>query len=351
MKRRRILTLTLLLIILILGGYVFSIFSTTGYFRAIDQKLPAAVLKTIALPGVEDMQISYIDSFLLLSSDDRAARRDGNTRQGNLYLIDLTDTTLTPHCLTTDLAIPFFPHGISMFRRSENNYRVFVINHVDDIHSVELFDLIDDSLTYQYTLHDEALIHPNDLVALDAEHFYFTNDHGYPYGWRRLAEDYLGLALSNVVYFDGNTWQVVAGDIAYANGINRDPERNLLFVASPRDFLVKVYQIEADRSLTWIEDIDCQTGVDNIELDPDGKLWIGCHPSLLTFSAYAKGRKPISPSEVITIDYRGKGDHTVETVYLDDGGLMSASTVAPVFNDLIFIGNVMDDHFLVLKIQ
>ncbi|MCB0695495.1 MAG: SMP-30/gluconolactonase/LRE family protein [Lewinellaceae bacterium] len=337
--------------ILFLGGFVFNIFLSTGYFREITNRLPGEVLRTIDLPGVEDMQISYLDSFLILSSDDRAARRDGNPRQGHLYLIDLTDPSLTPQCLTTDLAIPFFPHGISLFRQGEQHYRVFAINHADDKESIEVFDLKNDSLSHLYTLLDEALIHPNDLVALDTNHLYVTNDHAYPSGWRRLAEDYLGLALSNVVYFDGNAWQEASSGIAYANGINRDPKRNLLFVASPRDFLVKVYQIGADHTLSWLEDIDCQTGVDNIELDPEGKLWIGCHPSLLTFSAYAKGKKPISPSEVITIDYRGKEDYTVASVFLDDGHLMSASTVAPPFGDLIFIGNVMDDHFLVLKIQ
>lgn len=335
--------------ILFLGGFVFNIFLSTGYFREITDRLPGEVLRTIDLPGVEDMQISYLDSFLILSSDDRAARRDGNSRQGHLYLIDLADPSLTPKCLTTDLSIPFFPHGISLFRQSERHYRVFAINHADDKESIEVFDLQNDSLSHLYTLQDEALIHPNDLVALDADHLYVTNDHGYPSGWQRLAEDYLGLALSNVVYFDGHAWKEAASDIAYANGINRDPERNLLFVASPRDFLVKVYQIGADHTLSWIEDIDCQTGVDNIELDPEGKLWIGCHPSLLTFSAYAKGKKPISPSEVITIDYRGKEDCTIASVFLDDGHLMSAATVAPPFGDLLFIGNLMDDHFLVLQ--
>ncbi|MEZ5030894.1 MAG: hypothetical protein R2787_05820 [Saprospiraceae bacterium] len=348
---KRILLAVSAMVILFIGGFVFNMFASTGYFREITNHLPGQVFRSIDLPGVEDMQISYKDSFLLLSSDDRAARRDGEPSQGHLYLIDLTDSSLTPRCLTSNLAIPFFPHGISMFRRGENNYRVFAINHAGETESIEIFDLMQDSLSHQHTLHHEALIHPNDLVALDGDQFYVTNDHGYPSGWKRLAEDYLGLALSNVVHFDGTAWHEVASEIAYANGINRDPERNLLFVASPRDFLVKVYQIESDHSLTWIEDIDCQTGVDNIEFDTGGKLWIGCHPSLLTFASYAKGKKEISPSEVITLDYRGTGDYDLNTVFLDDGQLMSASTVAPPFGDLLFIGNVMDDHFLVLKIQ
>ena len=53
-----------------------------------------------------------------------------------------------------------------------------------------------------------------------------------------------------------------------------------------RKFLVKVFSRSTDGSLEFIEDIPCGTGVDNIEFDEEGNLWIGSHPSLLTFSAY-----------------------------------------------------------------
>jgi arylesterase/paraoxonase len=191
------------------------------------------------------------------------------------------------------------------------------------------------------------MISPNDVVAVDENRFYFTNDHGYTQGIGKLAEEYL--AVSNVVYFDGEEYREVAGGIAYANGINLDIERNLIFVASPRKFLIKVYQRGEGGDLTFIEDIACGTGVDNIEFAPDGKIWIGCHPSLLTFTAYAMGSKPYSPSEVITIDYPTEGDYTKDIIFLDDGKNVSASTVAGVYQDLIFVGNVMDDHLLVLR--
>ena len=53
-------------------------------------------------------------------------------------------------------------------------------------------------------------------------------------------------------------------------------------------------------------------GVDNIEIDADGILWVGGHPNLLRFKAYAQGKKETAPSEIIKIDYKGKGDFTVE---------------------------------------
>jgi len=125
--------------------------------------------------------------------------------------------------------------------------------------------------------------------------------------------------------------------------------RNLLFVASPRNFLVKVYSTSEDGSLNFIEDIDCGTGVDNIEFDSEGNLWIGCHPDLLTFASYADGNKEISPSEIIKIEYRGTNDYSIDKIYENDGSAMSASTVAIPYKDVILTGNVLDSHFLVLK--
>ena len=71
-------------ILLAIIFYVFHIFSSTGFFREIENTFAGTIEKKVRLPGVEDMQISYKDNFLLLSSDDRASRRDGTINQGHL---------------------------------------------------------------------------------------------------------------------------------------------------------------------------------------------------------------------------------------------------------------------------
>lgn len=345
--KKTLITITFVLLAIV--SFAFYTFYSTGFFREIKSSFAGSIERRIPIPGVEDMQISYEDDFILLSSDDRASRRGGNWNQGHLYYIDLTDIDFKPVQLTTNLKIPFFPHGISMIRSAPQAYKVFVVNHTKARHSIEVFDLLKDSLVHIKTLKNPSMVSPNDVVAVDDNRFFFTNDHGYTEGLGKLGEEYLGWSVSNVIYFDGKEYREVADGIAYANGINHNAERNLLFVASPRDFLIKVYKTSEHGDLRFIENIDCGTGVDNIEFDPDGKMWIGAHPSLLTFTAYAGGGKPIAPSEIITIDYRNFGDYTIETIFLDDGERMSASTVAAVYNDYIFTGNVMEDYFLVLK--
>lgn len=329
--------------------YVFYIVQSTGFFKTLENRFEGKVLKSIDIVGAEDMQADYEGGFLLISSDDRAGHRDGDAKQGALYKIDLKDAALTPQKLISTYRNAFFPHGISMKKLNDSIHRVWVVNHVRRTHSIEVFDLRNDTLHHVKTLKDPTMISPNDVVAIDAERFYYTNDHGNVSGFRRTLEDYLGLRASNVGYFDGEEFREVADGIAYANGINYDLARNLLFVASPRGFLVKVYEVLASGDLKFIEDMDCQTGVDNIEFDPEGKIWIGCHPSLLHFSSYATGKKEIAPSEIITIDYRAKGDFKIESIYMNDGSDMSAATVAVPYGNLIFMGNVMDDAILVLE--
>lgn len=325
---------------------------TTGFFRSIENQFDGEIVKKVKVPGAEDMQLSYEDHFMIISSDDRASRRDGNPQQGGLYYVDLKNPLADPIRLTDDSNCPkpFYPHGISMIKLDSTKYKIYAISHVEDKHTLEVFYLFGDSLVYDKALSDPMIKSPNDIVAIDENRFYFTNDHGYTSGVKKLAEDYMGLRASNVVYFDGKNYKEVADGIAYANGINYTAAKELLFVASPRDFLVKVYKTKSNGDLDFVENINCGTGVDNIEFDEAGKIWIGCHPSLLGFSAYAGGGKPFAPSEIITIDYKGENDYETEMVFLDTGENMAAATVAPTYGDYIFVGNVMDEHYLVLRV-
>ncbi len=343
----KLLLKIILITVLILMAFIANVMISTGYFRTIENKFDGELVKEIALPGAEDIIISQTDGFALISSNDRSATNRADWH-GGLYQMDLTSGRFQLTNLTESFQKYFAPHGISMLKK-DSTYQVMAINHTPTGHTVEVLDMKGKTMTHEKTLTDESMISPNDIVVVAENQFYFTNDHAYTQGVGRLLEDYGGLAVSNVIYFDGENYREVASDISYANGINFDPKRNLMFVASPRKFLVKVFSRNTDGSLEFIEDIPCGTGVDNIEFDTDGNLWIGAHPSLLTFSAYHAKNKEFSPSEIIKINYRGKGDYEVEQIYMNDGTTMSASTVAAPFRDLIIAGNYQDDKFLVLK--
>ena len=342
--KKRIFIATAILLLL----FVANIFISTGFFRPIENKFDGELIQKINIEGAEDITISKKDSFAIMSSTIRNKIPSTIQESGGLYFIDLKADSYNPILLTQGFKKPFAPHGISIFQK-ENLTTIAAINHTDKGEFIEIFTLVDKQLTHQKTLKNEQIFSPNDIVLLDENRFYFTNDHKYKNGIQRLSEDYLGLSISNVIYFDGKNYIEVASGIAYANGINLDAKRNLVFVASPRKFLIKVYQKNEDNTLTFIEDIDCKTGVDNIEFDENNDLWVGAHPNLLHFASYAKGDKKNSPSEIIKIKYTKKDDYKIEQIYMDDGSKMSASTVAAPFGNIILAGSVMDTHFLVLK--
>ncbi|MGB0929850.1 MAG: hypothetical protein ACPGVB_03690 [Chitinophagales bacterium] len=79
------------------------------------------------------------------------------------------------------------------------NYKLWVINHVEGKHSIEIFHLRGDSLTHLETLKEDMMINPNDIVAVGENEFYFTNDHTYTSKIGTLAEGYLGLKTANVM--------------------------------------------------------------------------------------------------------------------------------------------------------
>ena len=337
-----------LLSLAVLLGFIGYIVFSTGYFRTIENKFDGKIIKKVNLDGAEDIVVSEEGGFAIISSTKRKNLTGENQDKGGLYLIDLQSDDFTPIHLTHDFDGPLAPHGISMFKK-DSLYTIAAVNHTQEAEFIEFFEFDGKKLQHKKSLSHELIHSPNDVILIDENRFYVTNDHKYKKGLGRFSEDYLGLAISNVIYFDGKDFSEVASGIAYANGIAIDPKRKLCFVASPRNFLVKVYAINPDGLLTFIEDIDCNTGVDNIDIDKKGKLWIGCHPNLLQFSSYAKGNTDKSPSEIIVIDYKGKSNYAIDQIYMEDGTEMSASTVAVPFKNFILLGNVMDSHFLILE--
>ena len=331
-----------LLVVAGLVSFIIYTFVSTGFFREIKNTDGYEVVAQIPLYGAEDLTISYEDNFMVISQDDRGAGYEGRKRKGGLYLVRLDQPDFEPIRLRA--GIPMLPHGINLYKMDSSRYLLFVVNHLKE-HTIEKFELIGDSLTHLETYRDPAIVSPNDVVALDEDRFYFTNDHGYTSKFGLLLENYLGLAVSNVVFFDGSNFNEAADGIGYANGINISKDRSQLLVASPRKFKLKYYDILADCKLAFDHNLDVGSGIDNIEVDLEGNLWMGSHPNLLGFTAYSGGKKPIAPSEIIKVS----GQDKVESLYENDGTLISASSVVAPYKDLLIVGTVMDKYVTVLR--
>ncbi len=332
------------IILFIIAIWFVGVMNATGFFRTIDAVSFGNVYQEIPIKGAEDFTIDYESGLMFVSAFDRAGAVRGESPIGALHVIDLKIRPFEATQLPNPLGEGFHPHGIYVTKIDSAKYDILVVNHQNDKHTIERFDYEKDKLTHVRTFDHELILSPNDIVALDGERFYFTNDHGKSTKLGVLAENYLGLAASNVVYFDGSDFQIAADGIKYANGINISENKKTLYIASPRAFKIKTYSIQPTGQLIEMADLDVGTGVDNLEWDDSGNLWSGAHPNLLRFSAYAKLKKETAPSEVVRV-----AKNQVETIFLDDDSLVSASSVALPYEDFLFIGTVMDDKLLVLK--
>lgn len=344
MKKKILLTLLALLVLYV----VYTIYDM-GVFRKIENTFDGTTVKVISLPGDEDITISYDDSFAIVSSTHRLVYPPTTNEEGNLYLIELKSGNFNTKVLKSNIQGSFAPHGISM-KKTGDYYTIMAVNGKLGTPSIEVFHLLgEDSLVWIKSMSSPMMKCPNDVRIIDENKFYFTNDHYFPAGIMRKTEEFLGLAISGVVYYNGETYLDATDGIAYANGVNWDEKRKLVYVAASRDFLVKVYNINEDGTLNFVENIPVGTGVDNVELDNEGNIWVGGHPNLLKLGSYEKHSVEYAPSELLKVTYKAKGDYSIEHVFLSDGVTMSASTVASVFGPYILAGNLMDSKFLILK--
>jgi len=331
---------------------VFAILSPAGLFKTITPHFKGIESKiNLPIAGPEDFTIDQQTGLAFISVDDRRSNRDSpNSSQGGILLMDLSDSSKHLRNITPPIN-DFHPHGLSLWHEPDGRMFLFVVNHRENysIHTIERFQWRNDSLVYLESIRDGKLMtSPNDVTAVGERTFYVTNDHGYSQkGLGRTLEDYLQRSISYVNYYNGNSFKKAAPGIAYANGINHSSNNSKIFVASTTGRKVYIY----DRSLvtgelTLNQTINTKTGVDNIELDATGSLWIGCHPQMLKFVAHASNPNKFSPSQVIKLSPIKNGGYEQEEIFLNDGSTYSGSSVAAIYKNILLIGSVFENSIL-----
>jgi arylesterase/paraoxonase len=304
------------------------------------------------ITGAEDITVHPKNGIAYISAYNIRAVEAGQDGKGDIFSYDLNSKKPVLTKLHAGMK-DFRPHGISLFTTNEGPDVLFVINHSGGNHAVEKFHIVGNRLKHQKTITDPALISPNDILAISPDHFYVTNDHGTTSGLMRLLEDYLRLKLSNVVYFNGQNFSQAASDIGYANGINISADKKFIFVSCVTEQSLKIYYHDpsAPGKLKFKQKIKLNTGVDNIERDAHGNLWIGAHPQLLKFVAHAKDQEKKSPSQILRVSLGKMDAYQVDEIYLDDGDDISGSSVAAVYGNRMLIGSVFEPKILDCRIE
>ena len=342
-------------IVLIIGFLVLKTVWQSGAFTSVTNSFSGTTLKIDGLPGVEDITIDQSTGIAFLSSDDRwSAMLRKQPMKGAIYKLDLNDSLPTPVNLTNEFSQEdFHPHGISLYHTQEGKKILFVINHRTSGSFIEIFEYRNDSLLHVDRVSHELIVSPNDLVAVGERSFYVTNDHNEKKsGWRNF-KDLLGIGTGNVCYYDGNRVSATSvKNVKYANGINVSANGKKLYLAATTKRSIFVYDRDlTSGALTLSAELDTKTGVDNIEMDPEGNLWVGCHPKLLRFLSHSKDENSLSPSQIIKVRDLGDGKFEQKTVYMNDGSEISASSVGAVYKKRLLIGPVFQRHIILGKMK
>lgn len=352
MKFVKISVILFVLLMIAVGGWGLKIYRDAGEFKDINPETPKDCRFIGGVLGSEDITVDRRSGTAFISSHDfRVVNIGGQIPRGAVlaYNLNAPDPKLVD--LTADFKPEFRPHGLGLYTAPDGKVSLFVVNHRSDGQFIEIFDYLNGKLIHRQSISSALMTSPNDVIPVGPDQFYVTNDHGAASALGRFLEDFLEIPKAYVLYYNGKDFQTVAEGLSYANGINISPDGRLIYVAETIGRQVDVYsRDQVSGRLTLLDTLDLGTGVDNIDVDPDGNLWIGAHPKLLTFYRYSKDQSLRSPSQVLKVTIMpGKGFLVVDE-YLSDGGLLSGASVGVPYEDRLLIGSVFDDGFLICRL-
>ncbi len=342
-------TLIVLVVVLVLGAIqIVRRLEELGQFTSLEKVSPGQCRVIAAPPGIEDIQIDHAARIALLSSDDRRANMTGQFVGGAIYALPIDALDDTPRLLTgpgSGTPEKFRPHGISLYVAPDGARTLMVVNHLMpgsmDIdwqgHAVEIFDVTGEgaalTLKHRRTVASPAMTAPNDLVAVSPDSFYVTNMIGSVSSVGVGLEMLFGLKRASVLYYDGANMSEAVGRLSYANGINISPDGKTVFVAETGGRRLSAYARDAaSGALVLAQDGFFGTGLDNIDVAPDGALWIGAHPRMIDFLYHAQNPADLSPSQILRVEPQPGG--AARTLYTDMGGEISGVSVAVEYKGL-----------------
>lgn len=348
-KRWKIVGYVALALVIVASVIAWRFLAAAGYFTGIRQEIAADCRAIAAVPGPEDIVIDHERGIAYVSAYDRRAVQAGlpgsDAVRGGIYAIDLNapqaEWALYP--VTPSNPADFRPHGIDLHVGADGARRLFAVNHpASGTETVEIFDIAPDgTLVHAASVTDPLFVSLNDVVAVGPDSFYATNDHASKNALHQLFSNILLLRNANVVYHDGTAARLVTDGFVYANGINVSADGSRVYVADVMGMSLHVFARDAATGdLRGIDMARLGTGIDNIDVQPDGSLLMGAHPNIIDFMAHAGDPASLSPSQVVRVEPGENGGGKAGTIYLNLGTEISGISVAAGYGDVMLLGQV-----------
>ncbi|KAK6731938.1 hypothetical protein RB195_008034 [Necator americanus] len=337
----------------ILAAYLYRIISSLDLNKRVYNHRPGSCRKVEGIAhGSEDIALVEEEGIAFVTSGVLYMIPRGKDVKGQIFLYDFNQKgTWNAEPLKINGKFDqdnFHPHGISHVVTSAGTIRLFVINHSNAFHhSVMVFDWNRKTrqLDFVRIVKDEKFIRPNDLVAVTEDAFILTNDGSAQTVLTNVLEILSLIPSGSVVYHNGKTSSWLIDRATSPNGIILDREHKHLIVSHVNDKMLSVYRIEKDYlSLFKIVDVPLMTIADNLYMDKYGAVWTGAHPIMKELFGHVSNCEDLSkyaPSQVLRIKF-SEDFKTWEITepFMDDGRLISASSIAVPFKNQLLIGSV-----------
>ncbi|MFW6300750.1 MAG: strictosidine synthase family protein [Oceanicaulis sp.] len=340
----RIILLVLAVLVVLAGARLaYVVVPASGLLTDPEPTDTASCQAVEIAPGTEDVVHDAATGLVFISAMNRRSK-SMDPRNG-IYAFGLDDPQGTLRLVSTDTPADFRPHGIGLYRDGETA-RLFVISHPASGSQILLFDIGEDGmLAHVRTVTDPAVFSPNDVTPAGPDSFYATNDSRFGPNMPGYLEGFFGLPLASIAFFDGQEGRIAANGLTYANGVqlSRDGER--LYAANFIGRKVFVYDRDPENgALTRTATHRVPLGLDNIELGPEGDLWIGGNRNVFAFLAHQSDPAARAPSQAVRVDPE---TGAWETVFYDDGSAIDSISVATPVPGAMIYGAVFDDHVLI----
>lgn len=349
----------------------------TGDLFPVHPQAAMSCAKVEGLPGAEDLVIDRNDGVAFFSVCNRADAKgfdnpqgcagptgENNATRGAIYVMDVNAPASPSIDITGGVPRDFHPHGIDFWEGPDGEKLLFVVNHANAGERVEIYEVNEDlTLTHMETAVHELIVSPNDVAATGSRSFYVTNDMmSERFTVAEQAELVLRRDLATLVYWDAGRAVTARRGLSMPNGVALSRDGSKLYLAETLDgrltLLSRNLLTSTLRSGTAEQsEMRLNTGLDNIDVDEQGFLWIGAHPQLLRFQRHFDAPDQYAaPSQVLVVDpLERRAGLVYASPGSEDGAAgpehISGATVAARFGDRVLIGSVLDDHVLVCTLD
>jgi arylesterase/paraoxonase len=332
--------------------FVGRILWANGVFSAVPTGFAGSCKLAATVPGVEDIEIVNGMVFVAVGSERGPDPRDG------IYLFS-DDGRLRK---LTGGPKDFHPRGIGSYRSPDGSgIFLLVVNRnsaqpvrtgtlINNRFSIDTFEVSNPTtapaLVAQGTIEGGLLNDPKDVAAAGPGAFYVSNG---------TAKDGLSAALtswgilpgSDILYFNGMSFRVVADDVYDARGILLTPDGNHLLVASLTARSLKSFGREVfSGNLTEEDGVTLPAAPEKIVLDANGSVWVAAHANLSRWRNFAKDARTPAPSEILRTNLLSGAPQPAQQVYGNAGSQIAAASVAAGIGRRLLIGSSLDNKLL-----